>query len=1358
MSAPNTDRNLLIGILALQMELIDREQLLAATNLWLQNKQRPLREILVETGALRELDADRLIPLVADHIKIHDGDELATIVALQSNRNVQVALRSSNEVNIADTAPLSDSVALDNLTQDLAQETIHSDTANPATDSKSGKSRFKVLRFHARGGLGEVSVALDTELGREVALKEIRPRLAFDDESRSRFLLEAQVTGGLEHPGIVPVYGLNNHEDGRPYYAMRFIRGESLEQAANALHRNPDNSSQQPTIEFGSLEFRKLLGRFIDVCNAIEYAHSRGVLHRDLKPGNVMLGKFGETLVVDWGLAKVAEGPDAKHPDDNSPLPLGSHVAVDATHLGTAIGTPAFMPPEQAEGRLDELGPASDVYALGGTLYYLLTGQRPCQGKDVQETLEKAKRGMVSKPTSVRPEIPKSLEAICLKALSMRPADRYARPRLLANDLERFLADEPVTACVEPLSVRTKRWLRKHPRTVASVAATLLIGAISSIAIAAVVMNSNRLLAEANRDESEAREQAEQNARQLILANQEITQKELEARRQRDVAIAISDFVQEDMLLQAAPSLEPDREIQFRTVLDRATASIGQRFRDSPLVEIAISTTLGNAYHQLGALDKAEPLLLRANELAIANLGEEHIRSVNAMNNLAVLYATQGRFDEADSLYTKSLEVKQRILGDTDDFTLTTMSNQGDLLRQQGRFEEAERILVRAADTCRRELGMQSLVTQKCIGNLAILLGDLGRLRESLELRLEILEASRSQFGNEHPATLNAIGNVGTAYLELGDAQQAVQFLREDLETSRRVLGEDHYDTLITENNLALALKKLGKFKEAEDLYNHALTLGPRVYGEDHPTTLGTMSNLASVYKDTGRLDEAADIYRRVLDAQRQRVGDDHPDTLVAMANLAESHRLKGQFREAADLYEPALESMRRVFGDEHPNTLSAMANLGNTYYSLGRPEDVEPLWLEALETSKRLLGDEHPSTLTYMSNLAVFYRIQGRLDEAEPLHLAALQIRERILGSEHPSTLVTMATLAGLYQAQNRFAEAEAMFTRAVEADLRVLGLEHPTTLTAMHNFGMLLMSMGKLSQAEQLFQTCIEAKQRVLGAEHPNLADSVFALAQLRFRQGRYRESEPLYLKAMEIRRKALGNDHPRSMSVARGLARLYVTQERFDEALPLLVEVYQLANRRLGIIHPISVSVSADLALAYLRSGDDEQGRSMFERFVDGQRKLLQEDQLALAALLEQVASSLLEHGQYVAAESYLRESIEIRETAMFESWQVFHAHSLLGEALMGQQRMDSAEELLLECCSSLMARVDDIPRQSRHVLTQAHLRLVELYDAWDQPQKAEKWRAELATLMQELGILYRPETNVRPPRPLAGSAEN
>ena len=254
-------------------------------------------------------------------------------------------------------------------------------------ESTSDGQRFRILRPHARGGLGDVFVALDSELHREVALKQILEKHADDPDSRERFVAEAEITGGLEHPGVVPVYGLGTYGGGRPYYAMRFIKGDSLKEAIEHFYGDLSLKNDPGR---RSLELRKLLRRFLDVCNAVDYAHSRGVIHRDVKPANIILGKHGETLVVDWGLAKAVGRADPSVGEETiAPSSSGS----SETMPGSAMGTPAYMSPEQARGDLDRLGPPSDVYSMGATLYCLLTGKPPFEGEDVGEILRKVQRG-----------------------------------------------------------------------------------------------------------------------------------------------------------------------------------------------------------------------------------------------------------------------------------------------------------------------------------------------------------------------------------------------------------------------------------------------------------------------------------------------------------------------------------------------------------------------------------------------------------------------------------------------------------------------------------------------------------------------------------------------------------------------------------------------------------------------------------------------------------------------------------------------------------------------------------------------------------------------------------------------------
>ncbi len=473
---PATDMNLLFGLLALQLDFISKEGLLAAMNAWLLEKQTPLADLLVRNGAL---SADRrllLEALVREHLMQHGDDPQQSLASLSSVDAAKQQLGQLADPDLqASLAPLLSSPVL-SLSSTQLRPAI---TPGIVEDAPANTERFRVLRYHAEGGLGQVWVAEDSELHREVALKVIQPKKAHEASHQTRFVLEAEITGGLEHPGIVPVYGLGHYADGRPFYAMKFIRGDSLKTAITAFHqRFADSAAFDPAA--WNLELRKLLQRFLDVCNTVAYAHSRGVLHRDLKPGNVMIGKYGETLVVDWGLAKAVgeRVADVTHPDEATLHPATSDSYETAS--GSAIGTPAYMPPEQAAGRLTELGPHSDVYSLGATLYHLLTNRPPFEGT-TKEILDRVIAGGVVAPHERSRRVPLGLSAICVKAMQRQPSARYASPRELAQDVERWLADEAITARRDGPATHALRWIKRH----SALASALTVAVITVAGIGA---------------------------------------------------------------------------------------------------------------------------------------------------------------------------------------------------------------------------------------------------------------------------------------------------------------------------------------------------------------------------------------------------------------------------------------------------------------------------------------------------------------------------------------------------------------------------------------------------------------------------------------------------------------------------------------------------------------------------------------------------------------------------------------------------------------------------------------------------------------------------------------------------------
>ncbi len=448
MTAASADRDMLFGTLAMQLEFVTRDQLISATSEWALNRRQPLGEVFLSKGFINRAESQVIENVVQKHLERNQGDPRQSLDSIEAFR----ALRSIFE----DVGPIE---PRETEQQQASDETPSIDryvTQAPSpAESLPAQTRYTILRPHQKGGLGKVSIALDEELNREVALKEILAAQADSSENRSRFILEAEITGALEHPGIVPVYSLGQYADGRPYYAMRFIRGINLQVAIEDYHHAEGNHSAK------QLQFRQLLSRFIDVCNALEYAHNRGVIHRDIKPGNIMLGDYGETLVVDWGIAKtLGDGFESTETIDPPVHPTKRASSVD-TQVGRVVGTPAYMSPEQAAGRVKKLGPTADIYSLGATLYHLLTGAVPFEGTE-DEVLGNVQLGRFTQPRKLDRSTPRAIEAICLKAMARLPKDRYATSRALADDVERFLADERVRAYAEPLPAKAWRWVRNH--------------------------------------------------------------------------------------------------------------------------------------------------------------------------------------------------------------------------------------------------------------------------------------------------------------------------------------------------------------------------------------------------------------------------------------------------------------------------------------------------------------------------------------------------------------------------------------------------------------------------------------------------------------------------------------------------------------------------------------------------------------------------------------------------------------------------------------------------------------------------------------------------------------------------------
>ena len=475
-----------MGLLARQLDLVKHDHLLTAWQVWQKDRKRQLTWVLFELEFISS-DTRRLLEVLSrHHIAAHDNDVDESLAAVLALDGVPSSLHGLCALDPEIAPKLPPVMAMMNTKQ--VRVTPLESSVEFELPVEDPAQRYRILRPLAVGGVGSITLAEDSQLHREVALKEIQARIADDPVSRERFIQEAEITGQLEHPGVVPVYSLGMHADGRPFYTMRYVQGETFHAAIQRYHKT--GGKRLPSQR--KIEFRGLLTRFVAICEVVAYAHARGVIHRDVKPANVLLGNFGETLVVDWGLAKkLTPSKDAPAGTSTDLIRTATERDTTKTVMGQIVGTPAYMSPEQAGGHVDLMGPASDIYSLGATLYELLTGQAPFVTMSADMYL-RIQRGEFPSPRQLKPDVPPALDAICRKALALKPADRYATAQELARDIERWLADAPVAVHTESLRERLSRWGRLHKVAIAEWTA-LVLTAIVALAINLYAMHQERV-------------------------------------------------------------------------------------------------------------------------------------------------------------------------------------------------------------------------------------------------------------------------------------------------------------------------------------------------------------------------------------------------------------------------------------------------------------------------------------------------------------------------------------------------------------------------------------------------------------------------------------------------------------------------------------------------------------------------------------------------------------------------------------------------------------------------------------------------------------------------------------------------
>ncbi len=967
-----SDKNLLVAILTFQLGFVSRDQLIAAMQGWLENKQLDIAEILRAQGALSSEQLLLLQALVAEHLRRHDHDPQKSLAALSTIESVRDDLQQMADSDLTRS--------LEMIASDRARGTARKSgiVETSVGASSSAGSRFRILRPHAAGGLGKVSVAQDIELRREVALKEIQPKYSDHPDSRLRFLQEAEITGRLEHPGIVPVYGLGTYGDGRPFYAMRMIRGQSLKEAITEFHQ-----AEGPTRDRTEriLSMRNLLRRFVDICNAVEYAHSRGILHRDLKPGNIMLGKYGETLVVDWGLAKpIARTTGQVELDELTLVPELSGDSA-ATQAGTAVGTIPFMSPEQAAGQLDLLSPASDVYSLGATLYTLLTGTLSQTGTNDQEMLQNVRSGRLRRPRELVSSIAPALESICLKAMALDPADRYPSALHLAQDVERFLADEPVAVHRDSILVGTGRWMRKHPRTTGTLGATVALGIVGLLVISGLVGVHNR---------------------------------QLERERKRAEAVA-------EYLVKAFRSPDPDldgKKITIFEVLDRTSRELDQEFDDDPETKARLYTALGETIRGLGLYGEAVELLRHGYELRTSELPDNYEKAIDSARNLAFALHLASSYSEESTLAKQTLAKATKYFGRGDPKTLLTEVDLARAELSSGNAKKAITRLESAYPKLQSLLGRNDHDVLQTASTLAAAFLELGSPQKAAEILASATDSLTLDAGGKESLDPELAAAMGYALLESGESKKSEALFRKLVDQARAKYGDDHGITLLLEYNLALTLHEQLKFERAIELFEPVLAGQRKSLGNSHRDTLQTASMLADSFRHAGGVGtaQALEMQEETVKLLRAKLGDDNPDTLYATLALAVCNSDLGNSEVAITQARDAIERLRRLYGDKHPAVWEFMERLGLIYKQAQKLQEAADVLHQTVEAKTTLHGADDIRTLESLDLLALVYRQRNQVDKVIPLLERVVPGYRRDLGDAHNYTHEAMYFLAECY------------------------------------------------------------------------------------------------------------------------------------------------------------------------------------------------------------------------------------------------------------------------------------------------------------------------------------------------------
>lgn len=770
-------------------------------------------------------------------------------------------------------------------------------------------AKFEVTRELGRGGMGVVYEAVQDFPKRTVALKLVRPEFVTSTLTR-RFAHEAEALAMLQHPGIAALYeaGLADQPHGgakQPYIAMEVVVGATL-----TAHAREHALSPRDKLE--------LLAR---VCDAVDHAHKRGVIHRDLKPGNIVVDGRGQPKVLDFGVARLTA-------QDNA--------ATMQTSAGQIVGTLGYMSPEQIEADPRKIDARSDVYALGVMLFELLTGKPPVDiaGLSVAQAVTKVREHEPALLGTLDPSLRGDVESISAKAVEKDQSRRYQSAGELAADIRRYLSDEPVLAHPQTAWYQATKFARRHRAFVGAIAAVMTVLVVGIVATAWQAHAAN-----VARDQAQAQKtRAEEESAAATVARDQAQKEKQRAEDETKTATAVLQFFI-DLLHKGHPEYTKGADPTISQLVQQSAPDVERKFEEQPRVRYELHGVLGSVFAATGNLEQSAEQYEQQLALARSVFPDDPAHWVNTASFLGDTYADLDNFEKSEPLLREAVATGRDKLGPDHEETVWAETCLAHLLNKMGNDAEAETLTRHAMEVREKLYGPTDRRTLVSLNELALALQDQNRLEEAEPLVRRNVEATVAQMGADHPDAIAARVNCGRLLNALGKDDEAIQMVTGALDDSRRVMGPHHPTTLATAVGLATTLMSRQKQAEAITYFEEALAGYKATIGADHIDALLCMNNLTIAYEQGNRLDDAARTGDELLGVMQQR----EPESLrtaVTSANVARVQAKLGNYARAEALGRDAVRIATAAFPPESPAPARFRHTVGIAMVGAGKVED----------------------------------------------------------------------------------------------------------------------------------------------------------------------------------------------------------------------------------------------------------------------------------------------------------------------------------------------------------------------------------------------------------------------------------